>query len=114
MRLSLRDGDGREIESATAADPEAAVQQAILLLVRQPRVDVGTTLCIDEDALSLPKAGTLMTISAGNLGGLAARLERHAAVVDSSLPMHATDLRIAARLCRHALKAGWIRTSIAV
>jgi hypothetical protein len=115
LRLSLRDKDGREIDSATAADPKDAVHEAAMLLVRRSGLYVGDLLSIDDDTLPAPESSALLEISPASLGGLAGRLERRAGVIAPGQPLSSNDLRTAARFIRHGLRAGWVDdTSIAI
>ncbi len=55
-----------------------------------------------------------VTITAGNLRSLAERLEARATSMLSDQPHGATDLMTAARFVRHALRVGWVVTSVAI
>jgi hypothetical protein len=55
-----------------------------------------------------------LVLSAGNIRSLADRLEAHADAVGRLQPAFAADLRAMARLARHAVRVGWIITSVAV
>jgi hypothetical protein len=113
LRLSLRDRDGREVDHATATDPGDAVHEAAMLLVRRSGLYVGDMLSIDEDHRALAP-GTPMAVTAAGLQALAGRLEQRAGVIAMTQPLSAEDLRLAARLCRHALRVGWIGGSVAI
>jgi hypothetical protein len=112
MRIILLDRDGREVDQAKVADSTEAPYQGMRVLARQSRIDAGCVLCFDDGAK--PEPDTLMTVSAGTLGGLATRLEQRAGVIAVSQPLSAQDLVLAARLCRHALKARWVTTTVAI
>jgi hypothetical protein len=108
LRLSLRDKDGREIDSATATDPKDAVHEAAMLLVRRSGLYVGDLLSIDDDAVPTPNPDAALKISPASLGGLAGRLEQRAGVIAPGQPLSSHDLRTAARFIRHGLRAGWV------
>jgi hypothetical protein len=108
LRLSLRDKDGREIDSATATDPKDAVHEAAMLLVRRSGLYVGDLLSIDDGAAPSPEADAALAVSAASLGGLAGRLVRRAGVIAPGQPLSSHDLYTAARFIRHGLQAGWV------
>jgi hypothetical protein len=86
----------------------------MLLLARCGCLYPGSLLIFDDDS-PIREPGTLMTLTTGHLQSLAGRLEQRAGIVELAQPLSAEDLRTAARLCRHALKVGWIgKTSIAI
>jgi hypothetical protein len=113
MRLSLRDPTGVEIDHAVVEDPQDAVYNAMRVLSRRPGLDVGSLLSVDED--DTPReSGTLLVVTAGKLKSIAGRLEAKATAVKQEQPEVAADLLTAARLCRHAIKVGWVVSSVAV
>lgn len=117
LRISLRDPTGKERAIGTAADPRDVPAEATLMLSRLHRLDAGHLLVVDDDATGPhrdPEPQTLVTISAGNLSSLAGRLETRARAIAGDAPEDAADLMMAARLSRHALKAQWVITSVAV
>lgn len=114
MRVSLRNSDGREVDAATAADGESIAHEAMMLIVRRKRLDVGDLLSVDPDDAPRELPGGLMQIGAGNLRSLCGRLEARASAIERTQPEWAADLRIVARFCGHAIKVGWIVTTVAV
>jgi hypothetical protein len=108
LRLSLRDKEGREIDSAIATDPKDAVHEAAMLLVRRSGLYVGDLLSIDDDVMPAPEPDAALAVSAASLGGLAGRLERRAGVLAPGQPLSSHDLRTAARFIRHGLRIGWV------
>ena len=114
MRISLRDPYGKELDFASVADVHEAPAEAMLLLARCGCLYPGSLLIFDDDRPS-HEPGTPMMLTVGHLQSLAARLEQWANVIELAQPLSAEDLRMAARLCRHALKVGWNgKTSIAI
>jgi hypothetical protein len=114
MRISLRDPAGKETDSAIAADCRDAPTEAMMMIARCARLDPGHMLSVDDDNVPREEPDTLMTVTAGNIKSLVGRLEQRADVIDRAQPLSAADLRIAARLCRHFVRCGWIVASIAV
>lgn len=117
LRISLRDPAGRERELGKAGDPHDAPAAAMLLLSRLQRLDAGHLLVIDDDATGPhrePEPQTHATISAGNLESLAGRLEVRARAIAGDEPESAADLLMAARFTRHAVRTGWVITSVAI
>ncbi len=113
MRLSLRDSKGVEIDVKTAK-PEDAVYTAMSLLSRQSSFDVGSLVVADDDnAPDLAAKDVPPIITAGNLIALAGRLEARAIMLEDAQPGHAADMRVAAKLCRHAVKV-WVFTSVSL
>jgi hypothetical protein len=108
MRISLCDHHGKELDFAAVVDAQAAPTEAMLLLARRGRLEPGSVLTFDDDGSS-PDPHEPITLTAAHIRSLASRLEARAANEES------TDLRTAARFCRHALKVGWFgKTSIAI
>jgi hypothetical protein len=114
MRVSLRNSDGDEVDAASAVDGESIAHEAMVLIVRHKRLAVGDLLSVDPDDAPREQPGGLLHVSAGNLRSVCARLEARANVIERVRPEDAADLRIAARFCRHAIKVGWIVSSVAV
>jgi hypothetical protein len=118
MRISLRDGHGKELDFASVTDGRDAPAEAMLLLARRARLDPGDLLVVDDDRPRQEPdkaAGAPVTLTASNLQSLAGRLEHRAAVIASAEPLSAEDLWMAARFCRYALRAGWVgKTSVAI
>jgi hypothetical protein len=113
MRISLRDPDGNETSFARVADAQEAPSEAMVLLAHFGRIDPGAMLVFeDNNPRRMPNTPT--TVSAGNIRSLAGRLEHRADVIAREQPLSAEDLRLAARLCRHILKVGWVLTNVAV
>jgi hypothetical protein len=114
MRISLRDQHAQELGVASVADVHEAPAEAMLLLAKFGCLYPGSLLIFD-DARPSPEPGAPMTLTAGQLQSLAARLEQRADAIEPAQPLSAEDLRMAARFCRHALNVGWIgKTSIAI
>jgi hypothetical protein len=113
MRISLRDQYDKELDFANVFDVREAPAEAMMVLARYGCLYPGSLLIFDDDKPSR-EPGTLMTLTVGRLQSLAGRLDQRAGVIELSQPLSAEDLRTAARFCRHALKVGWIRTSIAI
>jgi len=63
---------------------------------------------------SKPTQNTPLVISAGELRSLADRLEARATSILRDQPEGSADLRTAARFCRHAVRVGWVVTSVAI
>jgi hypothetical protein len=114
MRISLRDGYGKELDVASVIDGRDAPAEAMLLLARRARLDPGDLLVVDDGGPRLEGPGVPIMITAGNLQSLAGRLEQRAAIIASAQPLSAEDLWMAARFCRHALKAGWVGAGIII
>jgi hypothetical protein len=115
MRLSLRDPKGVEVDHAVIDDPKDAVYNGMRVLARRPSFDVGSLLVVDDDRspnLDNPKVEPVVT--ADNLVALAGRLEARAKMIGDTQPGIAMDLRVAAKLCRHAVKVGWVFTSVSL
>lgn len=55
-----------------------------------------------------------ITLTAGNLRSLATRLEARATSMLADQPHGASDLATAARFIQHALRVGWVITSVVV
>jgi hypothetical protein len=53
MRISLRNADGQEIDVGHAVDGEAAVHEAMMLLVRRDKLNVGDILSVANDNVTL-------------------------------------------------------------
>jgi hypothetical protein len=84
------------------------------ILSRQPNFAVGSIVVADDDNVpNLDGKDVPPTITAGNLIALAGRLEARAGMLDEAQPGHAADMRIAAKLCRHAVKV-WVVTSVSL
>jgi hypothetical protein len=114
MRISLRDGHGKELDSASMIDGRDAPAEAMLPLAGRARLDPGDLLVVDDDS-ACQEPGTRMTLTAGNLRSLAGRLEHRAVIIAVAQPLSADDLRTAARFCRHALQVGWVgKTGLAI
>ncbi len=114
MRISLRDQNDKELDSANVIDVRDAPAEAMMLLARVGSLYPGSLLIFDDDRPSW-EPDTLMTLTAGHLQSLAGRLKQRADVLDVAQPLAAEDLRTAARFCQHAIKVGWIgKTSIAI
>jgi hypothetical protein len=113
MPISLRDHHGAELDFASVTDGKDAPAEGMMLLAKHGCLYPGSLLSFDDDNPH-HEAGTLLTVTAGNLASLAGRLEQRAGVIDLAQPLGAEDLRTAPRLCRHFLKVGWIVGSIAV
>ncbi len=82
IRISLRDPAGRETASAVVDDPLDAPEKAATMLVGLHRLDPGHILVIDYNETGphqLPEPGVAcVTVNAGNLNSLAARLDAKA------------------------------------
>jgi hypothetical protein len=113
MRISLLDHHGKELDFATVDDVLQAPAEAMMLLARLGCLYSGSLLSFDDDKPH-HEAGTLLTVSAGNISSLAGRLEQRAGVISVSQPLSAGDLQTAARLCRHFIKVGWITGTISI
>jgi hypothetical protein len=113
MRISLIDHHGAELDAATVANGKDAPAEGMIMLARYEILYPGSLLSFDDDKPH-QEAGTLIAVTAGNVASLAGRLEQRASVIDLVRPLSAEDLRMAARLCRHYVKAGWITTTIAI
>ncbi len=113
MRLSLRDPNGVEIDHALVDDPKDAVYSAMRVLSKRPGLDIGSLLTVDDDNLTKIHKDVPPIITAGNLIALAGRLEARATMMGDSQPGNAADLRVAAKLCRHAVKV-WVFTSVSL
>ena len=113
MRISLLDHHGAELGFASVVDGNDAPAEGMILLARFGCLHPGSLLLFDDDK-PRREPGTLMTFTAGNISALAGRMEQRAAIIAPAQPLSAEDLWIAARLCRHFLKVGWITSSIAI
>ncbi len=113
MRLSLHDSKGVEVDHLMIKDPDDAVYSAMRVLARQPRLELGSLLTVDDDNIPKIEKDVPPTITAGNLIALAGRLEARAIMLDDAQPGHAADMRVAAKLCRHAVKV-WVFTSVSL
>jgi hypothetical protein len=109
MRLSLRDPQGHETGACHVDDAQAAPEQAMMLLVCRKELAVGEALLVEDDLAPIPGP---ISLTANKVAALAARLEHRAYLVEQDQPEAAADDRLAARLCRHALKAGWVYTAV--
>jgi hypothetical protein len=118
MRLSLRDPAGKETDSAFVADGKDAPAEAMMMLARCARLDPGHMLSVDDGNVPQEtpdtRPDTLICVTAGNVQSLISQLEHRAIVIEPAQPLSATDLRLAASLCRHFVKCGWIVASIVV
>jgi hypothetical protein len=114
LRVSLRNKDGAEVDAASAIDGESIAHEAMMLIVRRKRLDVGDLLSVDPDDVPREQPGGLLQISAGNLRSLCARLEIRARLIERVRPEDAADLTVAARFLRHSLRCGWITSSVVV
>jgi hypothetical protein len=113
MRLSLRDPQGKELAFVSIPNPKRAPYAAMQMLSRLEQLEAGSLLIFDDDQ---PVQGPdFVTITADNLRSIGGRLEARAKVFETACPEDAADMRIAARLCRHFLKVGWIgKSSVAI
>jgi hypothetical protein len=115
IRISLRDPAGKETASAVVDDPLDAPEKAATMLVGLHRLDPGHILfidCYETGPHKQPEPGVAcVTVDAGNLNSLAARLDAKARA--ERAPPEAADLRLAARICRHAVR--WVgKGSVAI
>jgi hypothetical protein len=86
----------------------------MLLLGRRDKLTAGDILVVDDDRPQQEPSSTRRTIRVGHTNSLASRRERRASVIAMALPLSAHDLRVAARICRHIVRAGWVKTSVAI
>lgn len=117
LRITLRDPAGRDRDLGRVADPCNVPTEVMLVLSRLPRLDAGYLLVVDDDETGPhrePEPQTLVTLSVGNLTSLAGRLEARARALAGKHPENAADMLMAARFTRHAVKMGWVITSVAV
>ncbi len=115
MRISLRDPKGVEIDHAIINDRNDAVYSAMRILARWPGLEVGSLLTVDGDnvpTMGDPKIDPVITVA--NLVALAGRLEARAGMMGDSQPGNAADLRITAKFMRHAVRVGWVFTSVSL
>jgi hypothetical protein len=61
MRLSLRDPDGKETDCAIVDDAKDAVYEAMRILARRNKLNVGDMLSVDDDKPSLDFHGPGLT-----------------------------------------------------
>ena len=104
--------DGKEIDASTSGDGHTAVYAAMMLLCRRDVLTAGDILVVDDDWPRQEPGNIRRTVGVGHINCLASRLEQRAAVIAAALPLSADDLRLAARICRHIVRVGWVKTSV--
>jgi hypothetical protein len=109
MRLSYCDPRGHEIDRAVApgSNGEQALYEAMQMLARRDRFRPGDAVFFADDGAARPSGGTVI-LTANEVAALASRMVRRAHLIDGDDPEAASDLRLAARLCQHAIDAGWV------